>query len=237
MIVVNAECPYCKVSIEFVVNAYRAVTREFCIDNVPVNFLSEVNGLESECIVCNGKFKLNVKHSIKIDEVKEKPFKPLSVAEFLKDAKPSTLMQEAHEEFLKEQDPFLCTNKVPPCPYSHCDENKQLMWEEKTEQTRYLVYDWQDAFGYIGVLNRESYLGYNDWRLPTVKELVTIVDYKSVEPAVDKNKFPCINSAIYWSSTPDISCKDEAWSVSFIYGDVHSHVNKKFKYHVIAVRG
>ena len=35
---------------------------------------------------------------------------------------------------------------------------------------------WQHALDYIDLLNLDNYLGYSDWRLPTIKELATLVD-------------------------------------------------------------
>jgi len=37
--------------------------------------------------------------------------------------------------------------------------------------------NWQDALAWVQARNRESYLGHNDWRLPSAKELQSIVDY------------------------------------------------------------
>jgi hypothetical protein len=37
--------------------------------------------------------------------------------------------------------------------------------------------NWQDALAWAQARNRENYLGHNDWRLPSAKELQSIVDY------------------------------------------------------------
>ena len=56
--------------------------------------------------------------------------------------------------------------------------------------------------------------GFTDWRLPTIKELLSIVDYSRTEPAID-TAFQC-ESAWYWSSTPYASSpSDYAWLVYF----------------------
>jgi hypothetical protein len=60
--------------------------------------------------------------------------------------------------------------------------------------------------------------GHTDWRLPTIRELLTLVDYERSDPAIDTDVLKC-DSAWYWSSTPyQPSPGDYAWYVYFGYG-------------------
>jgi Protein of unknown function (DUF1566) len=60
--------------------------------------------------------------------------------------------------------------------------------------------------------------GHSDWRLPTIRELLTLVDYERHSPAIDTEDFKC-ESAYYWTSTPVHSSPGVyAWLVYFSGG-------------------
>ncbi|MHC1776093.1 MAG: DUF1566 domain-containing protein [Lentimicrobium sp.] len=61
--------------------------------------------------------------------------------------------------------------------------------------------DWIRALNYIEKLNGENYLGHNDWRLPAMNELLSLIDYSLPHTGVAGNH-PFINlKQGYWSST------------------------------------
>ena len=76
---------------------------------------------------------------------------------------------------------------------------------------------WKDAIQACKDLN---FAGHKDWRLPTVEELASLVDYSKREPAIDTKVFPDTKSSWYWSSTPLAGNDGVAWYVYFYGGGV-----------------
>jgi hypothetical protein len=61
--------------------------------------------------------------------------------------------------------------------------------------------------------------GNTDWRLPNIKELSSIVDDKTHNPAIDETAFPNTPNTPFWSSTRAVFYWTEAWYVSFDLGN------------------
>ena len=102
-----------------------------------------------------------------------------------------------------------------------------LMWQKETAGS----YDWQDAMNYCWDLDLA---GHTDWRLPTVRELFSIVDYGRKTPAID----PVFGTmpAWYWSFSTGVNGSSQAWSVDFGFGFVGRNW-KTDDHYVRAVRG
>ena len=75
-----------------------------------------------------------------------------------------------------------------------------------------------------------------DWRLPNVKELLSLTDQTRFHPAVDPTFFPGVQTSEYWSSTTDAYNPELAWPVDFDNGSINrSH--KRPHHAVRCVRG
>jgi hypothetical protein len=60
-------------------------------------------------------------------------------------------------------------------------------------------------------------LGGKTWRIPTIQELLTLVDLGRSSPAI-VNTFTSIQSATYWTSTPYIRDTNQNWTIDFSTG-------------------
>lgn len=78
--------------------------------------------------------------------------------------------------------------------------------------------------------------GKNDWRLPSIAELQTIVERESYHPAINKKLFPHATSNRFWSSSPYAGDTNAAWIVNFSYGDSYGG-SKNYSNAVRLVRG
>lgn len=97
--------------------------------------------------------------------------------------------------------------------------------------------DWGTA---VGGCEGLEYAIYSDWRLPNVKELQSIIDYGTSEPAIDYDCFPSEQleeDPYYWSSTTSEGDDCYAWSVDFNYGIVDETYKEDGSCYVRCVRG
>jgi hypothetical protein len=120
------------------------------------------------------------------------------------------------------------------------DNNTGLMWQkcsvgqnnDATCSGTAATYNWYQASGtYDASYNPSSQDvcgaltlgGWSDWRLPSKKELITIVDYSIPYPGptIRTAYFPNTIASYYWSSTTDAYYPDGAWYVDFNYGYVY----------------
>lgn len=66
--------------------------------------------------------------------------------------------------------------------------------------------------------NADNFCGHNDWRLPTVDELKSIVDHSQQDPSIDIDYFPNSMSSHYWSANPYFFDATQSYTVSFSNG-------------------
>ena len=116
------------------------------------------------------------------------------------------------------------------------DNENGLMWETLSfDDSIHSVtkkYSWNAAVtDKIAKLNTSSFAGHSDWRLPTIYELETLIDYGQSNPStyaafnrncgepchIPKGNCSCtdFSHGPYWSSTEFVTEPSEAWGVLF----------------------
>ena len=108
------------------------------------------------------------------------------------------------------------------------DTKNNLMWKQELESEKYT---WDEAREITS-----DFGGYSDWRLPTIQELVSLVDYTQHNPAIDEKAFPNQPCSVVWSGSPDAGGTNYAWAVYFEVGDVYYHF-RNYNNAVRLVRG
>jgi hypothetical protein len=111
-----------------------------------------------------------------------------------------------------------------------------LMWQ-KISSDGGAGFSWRNALEHCEV-TLDGFAGFNDWRLPSIRELESIVDYDRPAP-YDETAFPA-HAAAHWSSTsvtwPAPGFNSRAWYVNFSSGQVQG-TEKINPNRVRAVRG
>jgi outer membrane protein assembly factor BamB len=106
------------------------------------------------------------------------------------------------------------------------DLDTGLMWQQGSAPG---TYTWEQALAYCESLNAA---GYSDWRLPTWKEYVSIVDYSRMTQTIYTSAFPGLLGEYHWSSTTQTSSASgtRAAIVNYYSGAVFEEVKTDLHY-------
>ncbi|MEA2048373.1 MAG: DUF1566 domain-containing protein [Campylobacterota bacterium] len=91
------------------------------------------------------------------------------------------------------------------------DPTTHLVWEDTVHTTEDKV-TFDEAKHYCSTLKLSDVAG---WRLPTLKELLTIVNFSRADPAILKEFNHVETGTVYWTSTPYVRSKDTFWGIDF----------------------
>lgn len=116
------------------------------------------------------------------------------------------------------------THKKTGLTWKRCAEGQS--WAGSTCSGVAQTYTWSDA----------NALGTGGWRLPNQNELLTIVEWSKVNPAINTTIFPNTPSSAFWSASAYAGNSDHAWNLDFLYGYDYDNA-KTNSNHVRLVRG
>lgn len=85
-------------------------------------------------------------------------------------------------------------------------------------------YTWIESLLQVQTVNTgsaENNLEKTDWRLPTIKELASIVELSCTAPAINTSKFtlPTGSFSSYWSSSQYSISRISVWGINFVTGN------------------
>lgn len=94
------------------------------------------------------------------------------------------------------------------------DPNSGLMWKQTDAWLdMHKFYTWQDHQEYVDKVNGDKFAGFDDWRIPTKADAMTLVEKGRKETVVDKNGTPFPMDPIFSegcvSNTWISECSDE----------------------------
>jgi hypothetical protein len=98
-----------------------------------------------------------------------------------------------------------------------------LQWLEDANLCQWPL-TWHEAHERVAGLARRAHAGRNDWRLPTRRELRSLVCHQNARPALpDGHPFTNVFLGWYWSSTTAARNRDYAWSLQITGGRMFFH--------------
>ena len=124
------------------------------------------------------------------------------------------------------------------------DTKTGLMWKKCLEGVTGNLCDtgaattftWQTALQQPGAVNVSGFATHQNWRLPNIKELTSIVEKQCYDPAINLNRFPNTPSSVVWSGSPFAGFPSSAWYVYFNNGGSYL-INRSNYFQVRLVRG
>jgi hypothetical protein len=115
------------------------------------------------------------------------------------------------------------------------DNMTALMWAKDGAILPYFQYDWYGALVFCNDLNLA---GYDDWRMPNVREMQSLVDYEMFAPALpDGHPFENMSDRYWTSTTFKYNPNIYALAVHMYYGKVWEIWKEDLSIFVLPVRG
>jgi Protein of unknown function (DUF1566) len=99
------------------------------------------------------------------------------------------------------------------------------------------AYNWADAQHWADQTSQQGTAFFNDWRVPTLRDLATITDRACKNPRTNIAVFPGTPAEPFWSSTPRPGEKPEDRALALSFGaDGVVLARKDERFHVRLVR-
>ena len=98
------------------------------------------------------------------------------------------------------------------------DKTTGLMWQRGVSDAKS---NRKDVIEYMNKLNRDNFAGYNDWRLPTLEELMSLMEPRQNKDGAYINAL-FYKQQIYVWSRDTLETAPRVWAVSFYFAECYS---------------
>jgi hypothetical protein len=109
------------------------------------------------------------------------------------------------------------------------DERTRLVWQRVAASTQHT---WVEAIAYCKALEVAG----GGWRLPALKELLTLVDPRRRDPAIDTTAFPDTPESVFWTASPFLDETQQAFQIDFRDGSSQKFGSVEDRHHARCVR-
>jgi hypothetical protein len=99
------------------------------------------------------------------------------------------------------------------------DNSTGLTWVKNADISKKPL-DWKSAFDLVSQMNRDSWYGFNDWRVPEIVELESLIDMEHHSPALPLGHGFADVQKFYWSATTSMYDTAYAWVLYIVDGAV-----------------
>jgi hypothetical protein len=126
------------------------------------------------------------------------------------------------------------------------DPQSRLMWQRCSAGQAWVEsscagdaqnFTWSSAQDIAKQVNERGAYFYNDWRLPSIRELAMIAERECKSPRINLTVFPNTPADVYWTATSRRSSEPAGSAFGLSFGaDGVSYFNKAEAHHVRLVR-
>ncbi|MBF0573222.1 MAG: DUF1566 domain-containing protein [Desulfamplus sp.] len=96
------------------------------------------------------------------------------------------------------------------------DHATGLIWQQSGSE---INFSYKAALDYVDNLNNQSFAGYNDWRIPTISELLSLLEPEKVNGYLHISQL--FDGKQQWCWSSDKRTKNSGWYVFFYSGNVN----------------
>ncbi|MGD9847570.1 MAG: DUF1566 domain-containing protein [Desulfuromonas sp.] len=154
------------------------------------------------------------------EETAEEPAEEVSESEAFEPQAVRLVQEDQENYYLQDNRDGTVTDRFTGLMWKVCSEGE--VWHPQSGCTGYAQqYNWQESLQQAQNVSAAGEAGHNDWRLPNIKELTSILNPYCTMPASYRYLPPASQQANYWtSSLYVVSQRNSAWTVDFGDGSI-----------------